>query len=122
VSKHGKPKPTVVTRAASKAVPTRRALILLETGLLLGLAEGIMTDIITHLTISPYFKALILMAGVIGAFAFAIRILEPVIKWTLKTVAKFESGGGALVRVGLHFIILFLIFAAYVRTFFPTLK
>jgi len=122
VSKHGKPKPTVVTRAAAKAVPTRRALILLETGLLLGLAEGIMTDAITHLTISPYLKALILMAGVIGAFAFAIRILEPVIKWVLKFIAKFESGGGALVRVGLHLIILFLIFAGYVRTFFPTLK
>ena len=118
MSKHGKPKPTIVTRAASRAVPTRRALILLETGLLLGLMEGI----ITHLTISPYLKALILMIGVIGAFAFAIRILEPVIKWALKFIARFESGGGALVRVGLHLIILFLIFAGYVRTFFPTLK
>ncbi len=108
--------------AAMKAVPTRRTLVLLETGLLLGLAEGILTDVITHLTISPYLKALFLMIGVIGAFAFAIRILEPVIRGSLKVISKLDSGGGAMVRVGLHLIILFLIFVAYVRIFFPTLK
>ncbi len=78
-----------------------------------------MTDLITHLTISPYIKALILMAGVIGAFAFAIRILEPVIKFSLKMISRLDTGGGALLRIGVHSVILFLIFAAYVRVFFP---
>jgi hypothetical protein len=118
VSKHAKPKPTVVTRAASKAVPTRRALILLETGLILGLTEGIMNDAVTHISISPYLKALLLMAGVIGAFAFALRVIEPVIKWALKVIAKVEAGGGPLVRIGLHLVIIFLIYVAYVRVFF----
>jgi hypothetical protein len=108
-----------VAKAANKAVPTRRALVLLETGLLLGLAEGIMTDTLTHLTLSPYLKALLLMVGVIGVFAFALRIIEPIIRGSLKMIAKLDTGGGALLRIGVHLVILFLIFAAYVRVFFP---
>lgn len=109
-----------VAKAANKAVPTRRTLVLLETGLLLGLAEGIMTDTLTHLSsLSPYLKALLLMVGVIGVFAFALRIIEPVIRGTLKMIARLDAGGGALLRVGVHLVILFLIFAAYVRVFFP---
>ncbi|MFI5200886.1 MAG: hypothetical protein ACHQNE_00680 [Candidatus Kapaibacterium sp.] len=110
-----------------KAVPTRRVLVLLETGLILGLAEGIMTDAITRLTLSPYLKALMLMVGVIGAFAFAIRILEPVVRRSLKVISKMDSGatspmGSALTRIGLHLIIIFIIFVGYVRIFFPHLK
>jgi hypothetical protein len=112
-------KKSPVAKAANKAVPTRRALVLLETGLLLGLAEGIMTDTLTHLTLSPYLKALLLMVGVIGVFAFALRIIEPVIRGSLKVIAKLDTGGGALLRIGVHLVILFLIFAAYVRVFFP---
>jgi hypothetical protein len=108
-----------VAKAANKAVPTRRTLVLLETGLLLGLAEGIMTDTLTHLTLSPYLKALLLMIGVIGVFAFALRIIEPVIRGTLKVISKLDTGGGAMLRIGVHAVILFLIFAAYVRVFFP---
>lgn len=121
-------KPTSRTSAvAMKAVPKRRTLVLLETGLILGLAEGIMTDEITKLTLSPYIKALILMVGVIGAFAFAIRILEPVVRQSLKVISKMDSGasspmGSALTRIGLHLIILFFIFVGYVRIFFPHLK
>jgi hypothetical protein len=111
-----------VAKAANKAVPSRRALILLETGLLLGLAEGIMTDTLTHLMLSPYLKALLLMVGVIGVFAFALRIIEPIIRGSLKMISKLDSGGGALLRIGVHLVILFLIFAAYVRVFFPTLR
>jgi hypothetical protein len=81
-----------------------------------------MTEIITHLTVSPYVKALLLMAGVIGVFALAIRIIEPVIRGTLKVVSKLDSSGGAMMRIGLHLIILFLIYAGYVRTFFPRLR
>ncbi len=110
-----------VAKAANKAVPTRRTLVLLETGLLLGLAEGIMTDGITHLMLSPYLKALLLMVGVIGVFAFALRIIEPVIRGSLKMISKLDAGG-AMMRIGVHLIILFLIFAAYVRVFFPTLR
>jgi hypothetical protein len=117
-----KAKASVATRVATRAVPQRRTLVLLETGLILGLAEGIMTEIITHLTVSPYVKALLLMAGVIGVFALAIRIIEPVIRGTLKVVSKLDSSGGAMMRIGLHLIILFLIYAGYVRTFFPTLR
>ena len=62
--------------------------MLLETGLLLGLAEGIMTDTLTHLMFSPYLKALLLMIGVIGVFAFALRIIEPVIRGSLKMIAS----------------------------------
>jgi hypothetical protein len=116
-------KPT--TRSSSlalKAVPARRTLVLLETGLILGLVEGIMTDVITHLNYSPYLKALMLMAGVIGAFAFAIRILEPVVRQSLKIISKMDSGRGALTRIGLHLVLLFIIFAGYVRIFFPALK
>ncbi len=112
-------KKSPIAKAANKAVPTRRALVLLETGLLLGLAEGIMTDTLTHLTLSPYIKALLLMVGVIGVFAFALRIIEPVIRGTLKMISKLDAGGGALLRIGVHVIIIFLIFAAYVRVFFP---
>ena len=108
-----------VAKAANKVVPTRRALVLLETGLLLGLAEGIMTDTLTHLALSPYVKALLLMVGVIGVFAFALRIIEPVIRGSLKMIAKLDTGGSALLRIGVHTVILFLIFAAYVRVFFP---
>jgi hypothetical protein len=110
-----------VVKAANKAVPSRRALILLETGLLLGLAEGIMTDTLTHLMLSPYLKALLLMVGVIGVFAFALRIIEPIIRGSLKMISKLDAGGGALLRIGVHLVILFLIFAAYVRVFFPKL-
>jgi hypothetical protein len=105
-----------------KAVPKRRTLVLLETGLVLGLVEGVMTDTITRLNYSPYLKALMLMVGVIGAFAFAIRILEPVVRQSLKIISKVDSGRGALARIGLHLVILFIIFAGYVRIFFPTLK
>ncbi len=116
-------KPTSRSSAvAMKAVPTRRTLVLLETGLILGLVEGVMTDAITKLTLSPYLKALMLMVGVIGAFAFAIRILEPVVRQSLKMISKMDSGRGALTRIGLHLIILFIIFAGYVRIFFPGLK
>jgi len=117
-----KAKASVATRAATRAVPQRRTLVLLETGLMLGLAEGIMWDLITHLTVSPYAKALLLMIGVVGVFALAIRILEPAIRGTLKMVSKLDSNGGAMMRVGLHLIILFLIYAGYVRTFFPTVR
>ncbi|GEM_PF-2535192 len=109
-------------RVASKAVPTRRTLVLLETGLVLGLIEGIMSEAITHLDFSPYIKALFLMIGVIGAFAFAIRVLEPIIRGSLKVISKVDSGSGVLVRIGLHLVILFIIFAGYVRIFFPTMK
>ena len=116
-------KPTSRSSAvAMKAVPARRTLVLLETGLILGLVEGIMTDVITRLALSPYLKALILMVGVIGAFAFAIRVLEPVVRQSLKVISKMDSGGGALTRIGLHLIILFIIFVGYVRIFFPHLK
>ena len=105
---------------AMKAVPNRRTLVLLESGLLLGLSEGIMEDIVTHLQYSPYVKALLLMAGVLGVFALAIRILEPVIRKTLHAVSKIDAGHGAMMRVGLHLVIFFLIFVGYVRVFFPT--
>ncbi|HEY3874149.1 MAG TPA: hypothetical protein VGM92_01625 [Candidatus Kapabacteria bacterium] len=111
-------KKSAASSAALKAVPSRRALVLLETGLLLGLAEGMMNDAITHLELSPYTKALLLMVGVVGVFAFALRVIEPVIKGMLKMISKLDSGGGALMRVGVHAVILFLIFAAYVRIFF----
>ncbi|HET6401717.1 MAG TPA: hypothetical protein VFH95_09995 [Candidatus Kapabacteria bacterium] len=107
---------------AMKAVPKRRTLVLLETGLILGLVEGIMTDAITHLNYSPYLKALMLMVGVIGAFALAIRVLEPVVRQSLKIISKVDSGRGALTRIGLHIVILFIIFAGYVRIFFSALK
>jgi hypothetical protein len=109
-----------VSKVANKAVPTRRTLVLLETGLVLGLAEGIMIDAITHLAFSHYLKALMLMVGVIGVFAFALRVIEPVIRGMLKMIAKLDTGGGALMRIGVHLVILFLIFAAYVRVFFSS--
>jgi len=105
---------------AMKVVPARRTLVLLESGLLLGLAEGIMEEIITHLSYSPYVKALLLMGGVLGVFALAIRILEPVIRRTLHAVSKLDSSGGAMMRLGLHLVIFFLIFVGYLRVFFPT--
>ena len=105
-----------------RAVPTRRTLVLLESGLLLGLAEGIMEEIVTHLTLSPYLKALVLMAGVLGVFALAIRILEPVIRKTLHHVSRLDAAGGAMMRLGLHVLIFFLIYAGYVRVFFPHLR
>ena len=113
-----KPTPRRST-VAMKAVPKRRTLVLLETGLILGLVEGIMTDAITHLNYAPYLKALMLMVGVIGAFAIAIRVLEPVVRQSLKIISKVDSGRGALTRIGLHLIILFIIFVGYVRIFFP---
>jgi hypothetical protein len=103
-----------------KAVPTRRTLVLLESGLILGLAEGLMIEIITRLQLSPYLKALLLMAGVLGVFAIAIRILEPIIRKTLHAISRLDASGGAMMRMGLHLIILFLIFVGYVRVFFPT--
>jgi hypothetical protein len=117
-----KRKRTVAARVATRAVPQRRTLILLETGLLLGLAEGIMDELITHLALSPYLKALLLMTGVIGVFALAIRLLEPMIRGTLKMVSKLDSNGGATMRIALHAIILFLIYVGYVRVFFPSLR
>ena len=116
------PKKSVATRIATRAIPERRALVLLETGLLLGLTEGVMPETITHLTLSPYAKAALLMIGVIGVFALAIRLLEPVIRGTLKMVSKLDSNGGASMRIVLHLIILFLIYVGYVRIFFPTLR
>lgn len=106
-------------KVAMRAVPARRTLVLLETGLILGLAEGLMWNAVTQLELSQYVKALILMVGVIGVFALAVRILEPLIQSSLKAVSKLDAGGGALMRIGLHAIILFLIYAGYVRTFFP---
>ena len=102
------------------AVPTRRTLVLLESGLLLGLAEGIMWNAIMKLHSTVYVKALLLMIGVIGIFALAVRILEPIIQSSLKAVSRLDAGGGALMRIGLHIVILFLIYAGYVRTFFPS--
>jgi hypothetical protein len=104
---------------ALKAVPTRRTLVLIESGLLLGLAEGIMNEIIKSLTVSPYLKAAILMLCILCIFALAVRILEPLIRGTLKAVSKLDDGGGATMRIGLHTIILFLIFVGYVRVFYP---
>lgn len=103
---------------AKKVVPARRAFVLLETGLLIGLAEGVLNNLITRLPISIYLKALLLMAGVVGVFAIAVRILEPVIAWVLKFVSKLDTGSGPLLRLGLHAAILFLIFVSYVRIFF----
>ena len=111
-------KKSAASKVAMKALPERRALVLLETGLLLGLAEGMMDDTLHHLDLSPYLKALMLMVGVVGVFAFALRVIEPVIKGILKAIAKLDSGGGPLMRIGVHAVILFLIFAAYVRIFF----
>ncbi len=34
-------------------------------------------------------------------------------------IAKLDTGGGALLRIGVHLVILFLIFATYVHVFFP---
>lgn len=102
-----------------KAVPTRRTLVLVESGLILGLAEGIMDEIVKSLPLSSYMKALILMLGTLGVFAIAIRIIEPIIRGTLKAVSKLDSGGGALTRISLHAIILFLIFVGYLRVFYP---
>lgn len=107
---------------AARAVPAKRTLILLESGLLLGLTEGIMWNMITQLHTSIYLKALFLMAGVIGVFALTVRILEPIIQASLKAVAKLDSGGGVLLRLGLHSVILFLIYTGYVRTFFASGK
>ena len=105
---------------AMKAVPTRRTLVLLESALLLGLAEGLLQNAVTYLDLSPYLRALILMAGVLGVFALAIRILEPVITRLLHMIAKLDKRGGALMRIGLHLAILFVIFVMYVRVFFST--
>jgi len=58
------------------------------------------------------------MIGVVGLFAVAVRILEPVIGWFLKVIAGLDKGSGALLRIGLHALILFLIFVGYVRVFF----
>jgi hypothetical protein len=102
-----------------RAVPTRRTLVLVESGLLLGLTEGLMEDFIKQYTLPTYLKALILMVGTLGAFALAIRIIEPIVRGTLKAVSRLDKGGGAITRIGLHLIILFLIFVAYVRVFFP---
>lgn len=113
------PRPTAPTRLARRAVPTRRTLVLLESGLIVGLAEGLMEDFIKLYTIPSYLKALMLMVGVLGVFALALRIIEPIVRGTLKAVSKLDKGGGALTRIGLHLIILFLIFVAYVRVFFP---
>ncbi len=79
-----------------------------------------MEDIITHLDLSPYLKALLLMVGVLGVFALAIRILEPVIRKSLHAVSKLDKAGGAMMRLGLHLVIFFLIYAGYVRVFFPS--
>src|ERR1051325_645070 len=89
---------------ALKAVPTRRTLILIESGLLLGLAEGIMNEIIKSLSVSSYMKALILMICTLGVFAIAIRIIEPIIRGTLKVVSKLDTGSGAMTRIALHSI------------------
>ena len=102
-----------------KAVPTRRALVLVESGLLFGLAEGIMEEIVKSLSVSSYLKAALLMIGTLGVFAIAIRIVEPIVRGTLKAVSKLDSGGGATMRIALHAIIIFLIFVGYVRVFYP---
>jgi hypothetical protein len=114
IQSHSAPRPNPVARV----VPGRRTFVLLESGLILGLAEGIMWKFITSLALSNYFKAVLLMAGVVGAFALAVRVLEPVIAAVLKFIAKLDRGGGALARIGLHAVILFLIFVGYVRVFF----
>jgi len=118
----GKRKPPKSSKIAMRAVPTRRALVLVESGLLLGLTEGIMDDFVKQYSLSPYLKALILMVGTLGAFALAIRIIEPIVRGTLKAVSRLDTGGSAMVRIGLHLIILFLIFVGYVRVFFPEIK
>ncbi|MDP4198284.1 MAG: hypothetical protein Q8922_05205 [Bacteroidota bacterium] len=115
-------RPTAPARLAQRAVPTRRTLVLLESGLLVGLAEGLMEDFIHRYSISPYLKALLLMVGVLGVFALAIRIIEPIVRGTLKAVSKLDQGGGAMGRIALHVVILFLIFVCYVRVFFPNIK
>ncbi len=102
----------------AQLAPQRRTFILLETGLLLGLAEGIMWNLITTLTLSPYLKAALLMIGVIGLFAIAVRVLEPLIGSILKSIAGLEKGGGIAIRLGLHSVVLFLIYVGYVRVFF----
>ena len=117
------PTPTHHVRSATsgavrRAVPTRRTLVLLESALLLGLAEGLLQNAVTYLDISPYLRALVLMVGVLGVFALALRILEPLITHTLGLVARLDTRGGALMRIGLHIAILFVIFVLYVRVFF----
>jgi hypothetical protein len=99
-------------------VPQRRTFVLLESALVLGLAEGIMWSMITSLTMSHYLKALLLMVGVVGVFALAVRVLEPIVGFFLKTIASFDKGGGAPLRIALHLVILFLIFVGYIRVFF----
>ena len=113
------PKPLpVADKLAKKVVPSKRVFLLLETGLLIGLAEGVLANLIHEFPISMYLKALLLMIGVVGVFALAIRVLEPIIAWMLRSLSKLEKGGGPILRLGLHAIILFLIFVAYVRIFF----
>jgi hypothetical protein len=102
----------------SHVVPQKRSLILLETALLAGLFEGIMWNLVTGLHTVVYIKALVLMVGVVGMFALAVQVLEPVIQFVLKFIAKLEAGGGVLARLGLHLLLLFLIYVGYVRIFF----
>jgi hypothetical protein len=78
-----------------------------------------MNEIIKSLSVSSYMKALILMICTLGVFAIAIRIIEPIIRGTLKVVSKLDTGSGAMTRIALHSIILFLIFVGYVRVFYP---
>ena len=111
-------RPSAPVRPVAKVVPQRRTFILLETGLLLGLFEGLLWNLITRLSLSPYLKAAILMIGVVGLFALAVRILEPVIAWVLKMIASLDRGSGAIVLIGVHAIVLFLIYVGYLRVFF----
>jgi hypothetical protein len=115
-----KASPRAHTNPVVRAVPQRRSFILLESALLLGLAEGVMWNMITTLQLDSYYKALLLMIGVVGIFALAVRVLEPVIEFILEFIASLDRGGGVLVRIGLHLIVLFLIFVGYVRVFFKT--
>jgi hypothetical protein len=112
------PAKPIPLKRATQLGPKRRTFILLETGLLLGLAEGVMWNLITTLMLSPYIKAALLMIGVVGLFAVAVRVLEPLIGSILNAIAGLEKGGGIAIRIGLHAVVLFLIYVGYVRVFF----
>ena len=98
-------------------VPSKRFFVNIELTLILGLAEGVMIDVVLKLPYTRYEKAGILMAGTAGIFAIIEAIVKPLAEGTLKTIAKADEGS-QLSRLVIHVAILAGLFLAYLEVFF----
>lgn len=96
----------------------QQSVVLAELALVLGLLEGYLYQIVRDWQSTQYAKAGVLMVLTILLFAGGLRLAEPILRQSASVLAAIDRTSGVFVKIGLHSLVLFLLYVGYVNVFF----